>query len=315
MKKSVIISTLILTAASLFAETSKGIFLQDNGWLWSKKDDGVMTAKVKLSEGTEIEVYPESADFSYDGAAKGKTLNFTKVKYDSKEYWSISNRFILGKRLAVLTDDVAIYNTPHPADVRNAHLDKGSLVAIGDKVTSPVLSSLSFIEVSYYSASRYSVQTVYMKDSNYSALADDIMAFRTMARANELTVVDQKKTILESALKLNVSDEVKELIKEQIEDLDIQFDLRDGGIEPFAGNGLCRVDTEDGSKINIRDFPGLGGNVITQLENGTPVVAYQVTTRAQKIDGIKAKWFELYDYETNDYLGWAFGGFLVFEEE
>lgn len=313
MKKSLVLTVLLAVLSSAFAQTVPGIFLQEGGWLWTQKDDGVMAAKVKLSEGTELDVYPESKDSAYEGGKSA--LNFVKVKYESKDYWAISNRLITGKKLAVLTDDVAVYNTPHPADVRNTHLDKGSLVAIGKKQISPVLHSLSFVEVTYYSTAIYGIRTVYMKDAGYSDLSDDIMAFRILSRANELTVVDQKKTILQSALKLNVTPEVRELIQEEIDDLDIEFDLREGGIEGFAGDGTCIVKTQDGSKINLRDFPGLGGNVIGQLEDGTMVIAYQVTSRKQRIDGIREYWYELYDKNTSDYLGWAFGGYLSFEYE
>ena len=74
MKKVFLISILFTLVSSVFAQTVPGIFLQENGWLWSEKEDGVMSAKVKLAEVTELQVYSESKDAPYEGAEKNKTL-------------------------------------------------------------------------------------------------------------------------------------------------------------------------------------------------------------------------------------------------
>ena len=92
-------------------------------------------------------------------------------------------------------------------------------------------------------------------------------------------------------------------------DLTVQFDLREGGVDS-ADKKSFSVHTEDGSKVNIRDFPGLGGNVVTQVEPGTALTSVQMTEREQTIDGLTAHWYEVYDAETEDYLGWIFGGFI-----
>ena len=155
MKKSLLISALafLCLTTTVSAYTEPGIFLQDKGWLWVQKDDGVMAAKVKLDEGTPIDVYTETKDATYESAKKGATLNFVKVSYDSKDYWAISNRIITGKKRAVVIEDAAIYNTPSFPDVRNAHLEKGSIVGIGKTFSAG--NGVTFQEVSYYSENNF----------------------------------------------------------------------------------------------------------------------------------------------------------------
>ena len=218
-----LLGVMIAAGLAAFAESVPGVFLQEGGWLWTEQADGVMLAKVKMSEGTAISVetgggtdasgnpVAKIKEAAYDGS-KGKTLTFAQVQYDGKSYWAISNRFVMRKEPAVLVEDCAMYNTRNLADVVNGHLDKGSVVAIGDTVS--VAGGIDITELSYYSERLYAVRTVYVKASKISGKLDDITAFRILGNVARTKDPDKKQALLESAETLNLSGKVLAAVQE-----------------------------------------------------------------------------------------------------
>ncbi len=214
----------VLPAA--FSESVPGVFLQEGGWLWSEKD-GVMSATVKMSEGTAISVettgetdasgnpVAKTKEAEYEGS-KGKTLTFAQVKYDGKSYWSISNRFTMKKKPAVLVEDCAMYNTKNLADVVNGHLDIGSGIAVGETVKAT--GGIDITEVSYYSERLYAVRTVYVKSSKISTELDDITAFRILDKVAKTSDMDKKQALFESTETLRMSDKVRTAVQKAREE-------------------------------------------------------------------------------------------------
>ena len=218
MKRFAVFLGVMLAAVAAFAESVPGVFLQDGGWLWTEQKDGVMLAKVKMSEGTVISVettgetdasgnpVAKIKEAEYDGS-KGKTLTFAQVNYDGKSYWAVSGRFVMQKKPAVLVEDCAMYNTRNLADVVNAHLDMGSVVAIGDTVSAT--GGIDITELSYFSERQYAVRTVYVKASKLSTEMDDITAFKIIGNIAKTSDLDKKQALFESAEALNLSGKVR----------------------------------------------------------------------------------------------------------
>lgn len=218
---AVLLGVMLAAGLTAFAESVPGVFLQEGGWLWAEQKDGIMSASVKMSEGTAISVettgetdasgnpVAKIKEAEYDGS-KGKTLTFAQVKYDGKSYWAISNRFVMRKKPAVLVEDSAMYNTKNLADVINSHLDMGSVVAVGDTVSAT--GGIDITEVSYYSERLYAVRTVYVKASKISSELDDITAFKILSNIAKTTDLDKKQALFESVATLNMSDAVNDAI-------------------------------------------------------------------------------------------------------
>ncbi len=315
LKKSVLCAGMLFgILSSLCAATVPSVFLQDAGWLWSEQKDGVMTASVKLNAGTalDVEVTGEKdssgapvakiKEAAYDGS-KGKTLTFAEVKYDGKTYWVISNRVALQKKPAVIVEDCAMYNTKSLADVINAHLDIGSVVAAGNVAIAT--GNIDIIEVSYYSERLYAVRTVYVKASKVSSALDDITAFKILDNAAKTSDLDKKKALLDSADMLNVSSKVKRAVDKARDDMDASKDMLSEGSELY--NKAMTVQTADLSKVNVRNIPGstAGGEVVAQLESGTLVKAAVKTKKMENIEGLVAPWIMIME----PVEGWIFGGY------
>ena len=222
MKRFIVLLAISFMMTSVFAASVPGVFLQDGGWLWSEQKDGIMSATTKINAGTalSVEVTDEKdasgapiakiKEAAYDGS-KGKTLTFAEVKYDGKTYWVISNRIALQKKPAVIVEDCAMYNTKSLADVINAHLDIGSVVAMGTATIVP--GNIDIVEVSYYSERLYAVRTVFVKATKVSSAMDDITAFKILDNASKTTDMNKKKALLDSTDALNLSAKVSEAVQ------------------------------------------------------------------------------------------------------
>lgn len=245
MKRFIVFLALIsLIMTSVFAASVPGVFLQDGGWLWSEQKDGIMTATTKINAGTAIDVevtdekdangtpIAKIKESAYDGS-KGKTLTFAEVKYDGKTYWVISNRIALQKKPAVIVEDCAMYNTKSLADVINAHLDIGSVVATGAATIVP--GNIDIVEVSYYSERLYAVRTVFVKASKVSTALDDITAFKILDNASKTTDMDKKKALLDSTDALNLSAKVYEAVQKARDEMNAPEDIsEDSDEEEFS---------------------------------------------------------------------------------
>ncbi len=223
-----LLGIILAAVSSVYAASVPGVFLQDGGWLWMEQQDGVMSASVKIDAGTAVDVevtgekdlsgapVAKIKESAYDGS-KGKTLTFAEVKYEGKTYWVISNRIALQKKPAVIVEDSAMYNSKSLADVVNAHLDIGSIVAAGS--VSIATGNIDIIEVSYYSDRLYAVRTVYVKASKVSTAVDDITAFKILENASKTSDEDKKKALLASADMLTMSEKVRSAINKAVDEL------------------------------------------------------------------------------------------------
>ncbi len=303
----------------VFAAGVPGVFLQEGGWLWTEQDDGIMVAKVKLSAGTALTVETDGAvdesgapvakskESEYDGS-KGKTLTFVQVQYDGKSYWAISNRLVMQKKPAVLVENSAMYNSKSLADVINAHLDIGSVVAVGS--ASSVTGNVNLVELSYYSERLYAVRTVYVKASKVSSSLDDITAFKILDNATKTSDAAKRAALFESVEKLNLSDKVLAAIHEARRDMESSADMLSEGTELLSGgDAMLTVGTSDLALVNVRNIPGsnAGGTVVDKLASGTPVRAVMRTVKTETIEGITAPWVML----SEPVEGWVFGGYTA----
>ena len=314
----------ILLAAMmpLCAAGVPGVFLQDGGWLWSEQKDGIMSATVKMAAGSllTVETDGEGASGSpvakikeaeYEGS-KGKTLTFAQVQYDGKSYWAISNRIVMQKKAAVVVEDCAMYNTKSLADVINAHLDQGSVVAVGGSAAS--VGNINLVELSYYSERLYAVRTVYVKASKVSSSLDDITAFKILENAAKTSDADKRAALLDSAEALKLSEKALSAVQKARHDMESAADMLSDGTVLLSGREAdLTVGTADLSLVNVRSVPGssAGGTVVDKLASGTRVRAVMRTVKTETIEGITAPWVMLAEPSE----GWVFGGYAAAPED
>lgn len=328
MKKYIAAAAIILFGASaLFAQTVKGVALQKDTALWTLNAEGIMDyAKKDLTPGTAVEVYtgtekdsqgrfrPETIETGYSTAKDKKAkLVFAKVSYKGKDYYAIANRVAAYQDAAVVIGDAATYLTLNPADVRKTSLKPGTTVAIGKKLYT---KGIAFYEVSYYDSAAYRIRIGYIREEKVSSSKDDITGMQVIKQALELKDTAKRDQMLESVKRLKVSDKVLDYLEAKIREAKESSDMLSQGTSTFYGaSGYLVINSNDGSRVNVRDVPGTdGGNVIMKLDDGTKISCDRYTNKKQTIEGITEGWFYV-SYIRDDDLtpvdGWIFGGFTA----
>lgn len=62
--------------------------------------------------------------------------------------------------------------------------------------------------------------------------------------------------------------------------------------------------------LRLRDFPGISGNIIIVIPDGSKVKIFQYASDTEKHDGVYGRWRKVV---YNQYSGFVFSGFLVYE--
>ena len=341
MKKSIIAGLLtVLIAFSAFAEkTVTATVLQKDMALWNEKSEGMMEwAKISLEPGDTIEAYisgtdennkpvPETKRSSWTSAKEGQTLSFTKVKYDGKDYYAISNRIAPGKTPALVVEDAGTYMSKNFADIRKKGVTLGTIIAVDTSDTTNN-DSFSLISMSYYDEAGYVMRQGYILKSKVSTTKDDISGYNLLMQALSETDEARKTAILNSIKQLDTSsalEKIKVSLVAKEEEVKKLKDLTPWGIEDYED--FCIIeegaytrtddsvyDVEELGYVNARSLPGMDGEVLVQfrLERGS---SRRRTIETVTIDGITEHWYEIEfnnpDPDSNESLfAWVFGGYI-----
>lgn len=323
MMNKKILSTLLVcllsVCAAFAASKQKGIALQKDCSLWTKKSAGLMEYALTIEPGTEIDVYVENDKLVSEKAtwttSKDKTeLVFVKCVYKNTDYYIIQNRFAYGRNIsaAVVYTDSAAYNSANLADVRAKKIDGLTIIAVDDDfIPIPSLRSVydedsTFCRVYWFDENAYTVRRGFMLDTKFSVDRDDITASRVVKAALATSDSSKRSELLSNISELNVSYQMNEAIEGVFEDKSNDGDLSSYG-EYWHGDEKFTIVSDDGSAINVRDKPGInaGGNVIAQLHHGDVVISEGGNMAIEYIDGIGAHWMHI----TSPVDGWIFGAY------
>ncbi len=310
----------LITACVAFADSKqKGIALQKDCSLWTKKSEGMMEYALTIEPGTEIEVYmengkPVSEKATWTTSKDKSNLLFVKCAYKDTDYYIIQNRFAYGESIStgVVYADCAAYNSPNLADVRAKKVSAMTLIVI-DKTFKEIPALLLYGDQDYYfyrvywfDENAYSVRRGFMLSSKFSTTRDDVTAARIAKAALAESDEAKRSELLLNIGELEISYTMLLAVDAMFEEKPEVDDLSSYG-EYWHGNKKFTIVSDDGSAINVRDKPGInaGGNVIAQLHHGDVVISEGGNMALEFIDGMGAHWMHI----TSPVDGWIFGAY------
>lgn len=225
MKKTVLISILVLFCLIGACAESSVVMLRNNGPLRIADDKGGVTWSITVPEGTVLplaEKEPVTKDLV---TSSGTTPNvsFYHVSYKSKEYYAAASEVVVSDTPSILWEDAVLYTKPCLSDFRNAYLEFGTMVVTGNQT---VDNGISFTEVFFYDTTSGAgvVKTRYVLSSKISNNAKDVKALQMLAKADEETDRDLKLELMSNALSLEMSTRIRDYLEEKAEEM---FSLAD----------------------------------------------------------------------------------------
>ena len=220
MKKIIgILAVLFALTCSAFAGT-KGVMLRENGPLWALTSDGTMrweskSGCVELPAGTVVDVVSEdivvATMVTYDGTTY-PNIQFYKVKYKNKELYARTSQFAIGSNVTVIASDTVLFTKPQLQSFRNALIEAGSIVVIGNSVTA---QNINFTEITFFDTLAYENKTRYVVNSAISQYGDDLKAIQLYNKAIANKDDPIRNEFLSSAMSLNTSSEISDMISEE----------------------------------------------------------------------------------------------------
>lgn len=286
------------------------ILLQDNGdgigSLWKKDKDDNLVWSANIPTGTVLDGASGPKTYTRLNDGEKKEFEFYKVKYKKNESYVMANRVVpYNGREAFILEKAVVFNEANPCEFSKTILEPETIVEIIGKVERDI--SLDMFKIRYYS--RYTVQEGYVLCDSVSSDPDDTKALMLYKKAAGEKDADIKEQLLKSAGKKAVSDYMKKKIAIDLgEDANVADDMSSVDFtDSVEVSKTYTVATDDGSNLNVREFPP-DGPVIGQFENGAEVVASRKSNATSTIGGITASWF--YVSQDDGLSGWVFGAFL-----
>ena len=111
----------------------------DSGWtICREKEDGNMVSALNVSQGEQIFICKKGnqaeikrADFLYQNGNKDTDVEWVKIKYDDKIYWTRTMWAAPENSIpAIITRDTHIYSAPDDMEMTAEKLDAGTFVAL-----------------------------------------------------------------------------------------------------------------------------------------------------------------------------------------
>lgn len=302
-----------VAAASAFAET--GMMLRADGSIKVRSERGMEWAD-NLPFGTQLEVVDETpveATYYWTGGHSAKPVPFYRVSWRGKDdYYVNASEFAFGGTPAVVTEDATLFTKPRVSQFRNAYLDPGTLALATGRTTSS--GAANFSEITFFDTLDRLLRTRWVQTSKLSTEANDVKAAQLVELARMQKTEELKKKQVSNALDVGSSGRLKDYVQAEYNRIfgiftedDFEDIGADGSSAPFWTG---TIHTKDGSKINVRAVPGMGGEAVGQLPDGAPVTVTRRTKRADRIDGINERWYYV-DPQQDIISGWVFGGYIL----
>lgn len=321
MKKTlIIISTVLLIAANIFAAPSKLLMLRDNGPLRKANDSNGVEWAETVAAGTELEL--ESKELvTKDLITSSKTysdVKFYKVNYNKNTYYVQESDAEPCDSASVLQSDALLFTRPTLSAFRNAVLETGTLVVADNSDTVTEFNS-KFVKIYFYDTNDGLKRSRYVNSEKISSSEKDVKAIIILEKARNTENEDLKKELLDNAASMKTSSLISEYIQQQTVKILGVSSFSDDSIVPLEMSYVTKIVTNDGSKVNVRSLPGTAGEVIGQFESvdSPSVLVSMKTDESEEIDGVTASWYYVSEYDADEDTsvsggieGWIFGAFL-----
>ncbi len=317
MKRTLILVISVLFTLNAFAASSKVIMLRDNGPLRKANDsNGVEWAEI-VTAGTELELESDEIVIK-DLVTSSKTysdVKFYKVQYNKNTYFVQESDVEICSSASVLQKDALLFTKPTLYSYRNAILERGTLVVIGDSVKQ---FNNEFTKITFYDTNDGLKRSRYVYSNTISNSDKDVKAVLLLEKGRKTENEDLKKEFLDNAKSMKTSPLISSYISDEIAKI--------YNISLFSDDSIISIDgfssyikTNDGSKVNVRSLPGTAGEVIGQFEsvNNPAVFVSMKTDGTEEIDGITDSWYYVSELDSESsepkfegIEGWVFGAFL-----
>lgn len=202
------------------------VLFYPEGSLWTEKEDGSLAWAVTLQAGQTLYVYPtkdgstseitESQLMKREG--KKDEEDYTKVRYDNKDYWVNSSLIVPNAVANITTDKGIVYNEADIASTSSSKVKAGQIIAVHNSDAAGDVDSNSFVKVTFRADKNY--REVYLKNEIISDKKDDLLAIRLLPKLDTLKNKVAKAEVISNLKELNVSSFIKEQIAEQIQQFD-----------------------------------------------------------------------------------------------
>ncbi len=317
MKKTgILICATLFLSAHLFSQ-AKIFMLRNNGPLRKANESNGVEWAESVPAGTELELESPETE-KKDLITSSKTypaVSFYKVKYKNESYYVQESDVEKGDYLSVLQSDSVLFTKPTLSSFRNAILDAGTLVVIGEAI--PQLNK-TFVKISFYDTNDGLKRIRYVDLKNVSNSDKDVKAVILLEAARETKNEDLQKELLENVKQIKKTPLIEEYVSKEI--------ARILNVSSFSDDSIMQVDnyiayitTADSSKVNVRSLPGTAGEIIAQFDSASrpAIMVSMKTEETEEIDGISESWYyvteldsETFEQKSEGIEGWVFGGFI-----
>ena len=311
MNKFFVALGLSLVLGSLVTAQSV-VALRDNTPLRSDNGKGGVVWALEVLAGQKLELL-DPVPVKMNLVTTSETtpdVEFYRVRHQGKDYFVRASEAAPAAQAAVIVEDAVLFTRPRISDFRNALLEAGSIVVMGNQVSH---TGVDFVEVFFFDTAAWQIRSRYVVSLMVSSARGDVEAVQLLHKAAAMKDTEVQQELLHSAMNLNTTMGIKTLVEDFVRQLvPVAFTQEDIMPLELPGNGV--IATGDGDNVNVRSFPGTGSEsqVVGQLSQGTNVAIVATTARPQVIDGVEAPWYQVRAHLEDGSLveGWIFGGYL-----
>ena len=311
MNKFFVALGLSLVLGSLVTAQSV-VALRDNTPLRSDNGKGGVVWALEVLAGQKLELL-DPVPVKMNLVTTSETtpdVEFYRVRHQGKDYFVRASEAAPAAQAAVIVEDAVLFTRPRISDFRNALLEAGSIVVMGNQVSH---TGVDFVEVFFFDTAAWQIRSRYVVSLMVSSARGDVEAVQLLQKAAAMKDTEVQQELLHSAMNLNTTMGIKTLVEDFVRQLvPVAFTQEDIMPLELPGNGV--IATGDGDNVNVRSFPGTGSEsqVVGQLSQGTNVAIVATTARPQVIDGVEAPWYQVRAHLEDGSLveGWIFGGYL-----
>ena len=308
MRRIFSIFAAFLISAACFSQTV--VILRDDGSLW--KDNGKDGAEwaMRIPVGTEFEWKGTTVRKTLVAEKNTPNVEFYPVRYQDKDYFVRTSEAaeITGVRqIAVISSTATLFDKMLPSSFRNACLEQGTLVVSGER--KKWMGEIEFAEIFFWDSAAWTVKSRFVQGKNVSVRGEDVRAVRFMERALSLTDDEIKREYASKAVDAASSAGIKSYVQKAYNRI---FGIMDESEYEEVSAYQATIDTGDGDKANVRNYP-MDGSVVVSLPSGSVVLVSRCTREKSKVGEKEDFWYFVQSLspETEGWTGgWVFGGFL-----
>jgi len=182
------------------------LLIYDEGSLWYENSKGELDWYTTISNSTRLKAYPASAaSLSQEveskkavRSGKKEALEYTKVRFNEKDYWIQSVLLANNAIPRLLTKDAMIYTQADITAATSDVIPAGEIVASSGEEEDSELGT-KFAKVTYRTEKRV-FRNVFIKAENLSSNGDDVIAKRILNK-----IASSKNAVVKAELLDNIS--------------------------------------------------------------------------------------------------------------